>query len=105
MMILIRIAGNKDKFIGKLQERYGIARDEAEKQSDEWVKTGKFEDTRSTSNSQRQEHHRLLGFSPRRVAEQDNQALGRKCPVHAGFSIPIEKGGERPIRARATKNK
>ncbi|MGH9356110.1 MAG: CsbD family protein [Terriglobia bacterium] len=35
------IAGRKDELIGKLQERYGIARDVAEKQADEWVETMK----------------------------------------------------------------
>jgi len=34
---LDQIAGKKDQLIGLLQERYGIAREEAEKQSDEWV--------------------------------------------------------------------
>ncbi len=29
--------GKKDQLAGKLQERYGIARDEAEKQLDEWA--------------------------------------------------------------------
>ena len=33
------IAGHRDQLIGRLQERYGIARDEAEKQSDEWAAT------------------------------------------------------------------
>jgi uncharacterized protein YjbJ (UPF0337 family) len=32
------IAGNRDRFVGKLQERYGIAREEAQKQADEWAK-------------------------------------------------------------------
>lgn len=31
------VAGKKDKFVGLLQERYGIAKDEAEKQIDEWL--------------------------------------------------------------------
>jgi len=31
------IAGKKDQLIGRLQERYGIAKEEAEKQSDEWA--------------------------------------------------------------------
>jgi uncharacterized protein YjbJ (UPF0337 family) len=31
------IAGKRDKMVGKLQERYGIAKQEAEKQSDAWV--------------------------------------------------------------------
>ena len=33
------IAGNRDKFIGKVQERYGIAREEAQKRADEWAKS------------------------------------------------------------------
>ncbi len=30
------IEGNKDQLVGKVQERYGIAKDEAQKQVDEW---------------------------------------------------------------------
>ncbi|HEX5412199.1 MAG TPA: CsbD family protein [Terriglobia bacterium] len=33
------IAGHRDQLIGRLQERYGIARDEAEKETDEWATT------------------------------------------------------------------
>ena len=33
------IAGQRDKLIGKLQERYGYAKDEALRRADEWVKT------------------------------------------------------------------
>ncbi|MGH9402922.1 MAG: CsbD family protein [Terriglobia bacterium] len=33
------IAGKRDQLVGKLQERYGIAREQAEKQADEWVGT------------------------------------------------------------------
>ena len=32
------INGNQEKFIGKLQERYGIQREEAKKRLDEWLK-------------------------------------------------------------------
>jgi uncharacterized protein YjbJ (UPF0337 family) len=31
------IAGNRDKFVGKMQERYGIAKEEAQKRADEWL--------------------------------------------------------------------
>lgn len=31
------VAGQRDKLVGKLQERYGLAREEARKQADEWV--------------------------------------------------------------------
>jgi uncharacterized protein YjbJ (UPF0337 family) len=30
------IQGNREKFVGKLQERYGIAKDDAEKQANDW---------------------------------------------------------------------
>ena len=33
------ISGNRDKFIGKLQERYGIAKEEAQRRADEWAHT------------------------------------------------------------------
>jgi len=31
------IAGEREKLVGKIQDRYGIAKDEAEKQADEWL--------------------------------------------------------------------
>ena len=31
------MAGSKDQFVGRLQERYGIAKEEAQKQADEWL--------------------------------------------------------------------
>ena len=33
---LDQASGKRDQLIGKIQEKYGIARDEAEKQVDEW---------------------------------------------------------------------
>lgn len=35
---LDQIEGNRDKLIGTIQENYGIAREEAEKQVTEWEK-------------------------------------------------------------------
>jgi uncharacterized protein YjbJ (UPF0337 family) len=32
------VAGKRDQLAGKIQSRYGIAKDEAEKQVDEWAK-------------------------------------------------------------------
>ena len=32
------IAGHRDQFVGKLQERYGIAKDEAQKQADQMLR-------------------------------------------------------------------
>ena len=34
---LEQIAGQRDKLAGKIQERYGIAKDEANRQIDEWA--------------------------------------------------------------------
>jgi len=34
---LANVAGKKDQLIGKLQERYGIVKDDAEKQIDKWI--------------------------------------------------------------------
>jgi uncharacterized protein YjbJ (UPF0337 family) len=31
------IAGSKDKFIGRLQQRYGIAKEDAQNQLDDWL--------------------------------------------------------------------
>lgn len=33
------ISGQQDQLIGKLQERYGIVREEAKKRADEWIKS------------------------------------------------------------------
>jgi len=33
------IAGSKDKLVGKIQERYGIKKDEALRQFDNWSRT------------------------------------------------------------------
>lgn len=34
---LTQIAGKRDQLVGKIQEKYGIAKEEAEKQVDEWT--------------------------------------------------------------------
>jgi len=41
------IAGNRDKLIGVLQERYGIAKEEAQKRADEWANTLRDTDTQT----------------------------------------------------------
>ncbi|MER3447163.1 MAG: hypothetical protein C4291_10110 [Candidatus Dadabacteria bacterium] len=35
------IAGKRDQFIGKLQERYGISKEEAERQVNDWMKSSR----------------------------------------------------------------
>jgi uncharacterized protein YjbJ (UPF0337 family) len=39
------IAGTRDQFVGKLQERYGIAKEEAERRADEWARNAGSEST------------------------------------------------------------
>lgn len=34
---LQQVEGHKDKLVGKIQERYGSSREEAEKQADDWL--------------------------------------------------------------------
>ena len=34
---LANIAGKRDQLLGKLQERYGVLKDDAEKQIDKWI--------------------------------------------------------------------
>jgi uncharacterized protein YjbJ (UPF0337 family) len=33
------IAGRKDQLVGRIQERYGVAKEEADEQADEWLRT------------------------------------------------------------------
>ena len=35
------IAGTREKLIGRIQEKYGLMKHEAERQADDWIKTHK----------------------------------------------------------------
>lgn len=35
---LDKIAGQRDQLVGKIQQRYGIAKEEAEQRADQWVR-------------------------------------------------------------------
>ncbi|GAB3627774.1 general stress protein CsbD [Pandoraea terrae] len=39
---LLKIEGNRDKFVGRVQERYGKAKAEAEKEVDAWNRRHKL---------------------------------------------------------------
>lgn len=45
------IAGRRDQLVGRIQERYGIARDVAQQQADDWAKALKDEEKVSTARS------------------------------------------------------
>ena len=52
------IDGQHDALIGKLQERYGIAKEEAQKQADQWLKAAKFDESmRHAPQSQESRQH------------------------------------------------
>lgn len=42
------MAGSKDQFVGRLQERYGMAKEDAQKQADTWLQA-QADDTRTTA--------------------------------------------------------
>ena len=39
------IAGNRDKLVGKIQESYGVSRDNADKQVDDWCSRKEYDRT------------------------------------------------------------
>jgi len=45
------MAGSRDKFVGRLQERYGVAREEAQKQADDWLKARDAADSKIRTGS------------------------------------------------------
>ena len=49
------IGGRRDQLVGRIQERYGIARDVAQKQADEWAEALKEEEKVSTAG-----HHQKI---------------------------------------------
>ncbi|HTS64332.1 MAG TPA: CsbD family protein [Candidatus Acidoferrales bacterium] len=42
------ISGNRDKFLGKLQERYGVQKEEAQRLADEWLRSADASSTPKT---------------------------------------------------------
>jgi uncharacterized protein YjbJ (UPF0337 family) len=54
------IAGKRDKFAGKLQERYGLAKEEAEKKADEWLNGQRGMGQRSM-DAEREKHSSAKG--------------------------------------------
>ena len=53
---LNQIAGQRDKFIGKIQERYGLAQEEAQRRADDWLRTAG--DTPMMSTEKERHAHR-----------------------------------------------
>ncbi|MGI9075125.1 MAG: CsbD family protein [Bryobacteraceae bacterium] len=45
------LGGKKDELVGKIQERYGITREQAEKEADEWARATAAEVKQETRSS------------------------------------------------------
>ncbi len=41
---LTYISGKKDELVGKIQERYGITHEQAQKEADEWASAARFDE-------------------------------------------------------------
>jgi uncharacterized protein YjbJ (UPF0337 family) len=54
---LEQIAGKKDQLIGRIQERYGITRDAAQQQADQWARTVRTEEHAGQAHSMHTEEH------------------------------------------------
>jgi uncharacterized protein YjbJ (UPF0337 family) len=51
------IAGKRENFVGKLQERYGIEKEEAQKRADEWARQQKEQEAQMGKTPDREPHH------------------------------------------------
>jgi len=48
------MAGSREQFVGRLQERYGIAKEEAQEQADRWLQAqGQTKTTETTTTTVR----------------------------------------------------
>ena len=54
------ISGNRDELVGKIQESYGIAKDEAEKQVKAWESTFEEEYDRQQAETRRKDPNRPM---------------------------------------------
>ena len=45
------IGGHRDRLVGRLQERYGLLREDAQKRVDDWMKSLRDEDIAATKTS------------------------------------------------------
>jgi len=51
-----QIAGKKDQLVGRIQERYGISKDEAQKQADAWVRAQSDEAAQESTQKAHEQH-------------------------------------------------
>ncbi len=57
------IRGQRDQLVGRIQERYGIVKEEAQKQVEEWIQTVNLGDSPESASSEDEE---LAAGAPKR---------------------------------------
>jgi uncharacterized protein YjbJ (UPF0337 family) len=50
------IAGKREALVGKLQERYGMAKEEAQKKAEDWLKSYKTADEEAAMGQRHEQH-------------------------------------------------
>jgi uncharacterized protein YjbJ (UPF0337 family) len=60
------IAGKREALAGKLQERYGMAKEEAQKKADEWLKTNNLVEEQTAFGRSHQEAGRVQHSASKR---------------------------------------
>ena len=54
---LNQINGRRDQLVGKIQERYGLAKEEAQRKADEWLRTAREKDPSAAHMAERTAEH------------------------------------------------
>jgi uncharacterized protein YjbJ (UPF0337 family) len=69
-------AGKRDKLVGKLQERYGLLKDDAERQIDEWIATfdAKSDEAKTFSHRAEEKARTLENKAEQKLAELQEKA-------------------------------
>ena len=66
------IAGSRDQFVGRLQERYGIAKEAAQKQADEWLQA----QAEVEGHEDHHDYYHNPSLGRRRLIDSVNRAAG-----------------------------
>ena len=76
------IAGHRDILIGKLQERYGYAKEEAQKKAEEWVNSVSFDqqkgDQKQMGDQKKKMDQKPVSGTPPQGSQQHYQQTGRR---------------------------
>jgi uncharacterized protein YjbJ (UPF0337 family) len=88
---LMQIGGQKDKLIGKVQERYGYAKEEAQRRVDDWINA-----TASAGASMKDQQNKQQNKQPN---QQPNQQMNKNAS-HEEFANKRELRRRKIVRPR-----